>query len=48
MNAEANKKVNELIINLSNYIEKVMKSDSADDHERLPSLIEALAKLTNL
>lgn len=45
MNTEVNKAVNEVIVELCEYIKKAMKSDSAISHEQLPSLVEALAKL---
>ncbi|WII39159.1 hypothetical protein [Paenibacillus thiaminolyticus] len=48
MNAEATKRVNELIVKLCDYIEKAMESDSAAAHEQLPSLVGALAMLINL
>jgi hypothetical protein len=47
MDAATTKKVNETIIVLCDYIQKMMESSSADDKERLPSMIEALAKLKN-
>lgn len=45
MNTEANKAVNEVIVELSKYIKKVIESDSASNRDQLPSLVEALAKL---
>lgn len=47
MNTDATKAVNQLIVNLCGYIEKIMESNSATEKEQLPSLIEALAKLVD-
>ncbi|MEK5057699.1 hypothetical protein [Paenibacillus sp. FSL H7-0326] len=47
MNTEATKAVNDLIVNLCEYINMKIKSNSVEDHKQLPSLLEALGKLTN-
>lgn len=45
MNIEATKKVDETIIALCKYTLEVIKGDSVDKNENLPSLVIALAKL---
>lgn len=47
MDAATNKKVNETIVELCDYIQALMKSNSAEALDKLPSLVEALAKLKN-
>ncbi|MGG3452517.1 hypothetical protein [Paenibacillus rhizolycopersici] len=47
MNLDAQKAVNELIVTVCELIQEMIKGDSATDLKQLPSLIEALAKLTN-
>ncbi|MEK8196250.1 hypothetical protein [Lysinibacillus sp. FSL M8-0134] len=45
MNLETTKKVNEAIIALCDYTLEVIKENSADKIENLPSLVNALANL---
>lgn len=45
MNQEAIDKVNDTVISVCCYIQYLIDCNSAADHDRLPSMIEALAKL---